>query len=143
MKSLVLVLLLILSVCDIKYRKIPVAVPIGTSIFMIAIRLICKKEIWSFLLSGGCLCVFFLLVNKITKGQIGSGDAFVFLMAGTELGVMKSIGLIYLSFLFAFFAAVFFFFIKKKGKYYEIPFVPFIALSYLVLYLGRLSENFL
>ena len=133
LKVVLLLLLLILSVCDIKQKKIPAFIPVGDSILNLTVRFCLEKAFWEYFLCGTGIFLFFWLVGRVTKGQIGSGDALVFLMIGTEFGVMKSIGLVYLSFFLAFLAAVFFFFIKKKGKRYEIPFVPFISLAYLLL----------
>ena len=133
LKIMLVVLLLLLSVSDIRYKKIPAFIPVGDSILNLAVHFWLEKDFLEYFLCGAGIFLFFWLAGRVTKGQIGSGDALVFLMIGTELGVMKSIGLIYLSFFLAFLAAVFFFFFKKKGKRYEIPFVPLISLAYVIL----------
>ncbi|MBR1742158.1 MAG: hypothetical protein IJ733_09900 [Lachnospiraceae bacterium] len=133
LKGMILVALFILSIWDIRYKKIPVVFPLICSMICLLIRIFCKMDFFEFLFTAGACFLFFLLAGKASRGQIGSGDAFVFLMTGMELGFIKSLWLIYLSFFFAFFAAAFFFFIRKKGKRYEIPFVPFISLAYAVL----------
>ena len=143
LKGLLFIFLAFLSVWDIRYKKIPVLFPFFCGVLFLLLRVFCKMEFWEFLFVAGTCFFFFLLAGKITRGQIGSGDAFVFWMTGAELGFIKSLWLIYLSFFFAFLAAVFFFFVKKRGRRYEIPFVPFIFLAYtvLLLFTAVSSEN--
>lgn len=133
LKYAICFLLLFLSVYDIRYKKIPVILPAGFGILNLVYHFLYHPPFWNFLFCSISVFLLFWLVGRLTKGQIGSGDAVVFFMTATELGFMKSIWLIYVSFLLAFFAAVFFFFVKKKGKKYEMPFVPFISLAYLIL----------
>lgn len=76
---------------------------------------------------------FFYLISVLTKEQIGKGDAFVFCMTGAGLGIIENLLLIYITFLLAFFAAIFLWGIKKVGKKYSMPLMPFVLCAYIVV----------
>lgn len=76
---------------------------------------------------------FFYLISVLTKEQIGKGDAFIFCMTGAGLGMIENLLLIYITFLLAFFVAIFLWGIKRVGKKYSMPLMPFVLCAYMVV----------
>lgn len=77
---------------------------------------------------GVAVCLF----SAVTKGKIGMGDGFVIILGGIFLGFEQNLALCMAALYFAGAAALFIFFIKKGGKNYRMPFVPFLWLAYVV-----------
>jgi len=76
---------------------------------------------------------FFYLISVLTKEQIGKGDAFVFCMTGAGLGILGNLLLIYITFFLAFLAAVFLWGVKRVGKKYSMPLMPFVLCAYIIV----------
>lgn len=84
--------------------------------------------------------VILICVSLISKQQIGMGDAMVFLFAGICVGLYKCLILLWISLVFAGIFGVIFCLAKKKEMKYRLPFIPFVAVGYAVLYIfGWLS----
>jgi prepilin signal peptidase PulO-like enzyme (type II secretory pathway) len=54
-------------------------------------------------------------------------------MTGAGIGLSYNLMLIYLTFIFAFLAAVFLWAVKRVDKKYAMPLTPFVLLSYVLL----------
>ena len=74
------------------------------------------------------LLVFFL--SKITRGSIGEGDAILIFLTGWFLSAGKVWQMLCYGVFFSALCALFLFFIAKKGRHYEMPFVPFLLAGY-------------
>ena len=128
-EALVLILLIILTITDIKKREISVFI---ISIFsIIAITLIFmddNRNIFG-ILCGVLVGVVLLLFSYISRESIGYGDGLVFLVTGLYLGGYRNLELL----LVAVFAAAIFglsiVFITKDIKK-SIPFIPFVLFSF-------------
>lgn len=123
----------LLSVCsmeDIRKREIGVY-----KIFMVGIAGVLlhifheKIEIYN-LLAGMLVGLVMLLLGKIFEGSIGIGDGLILMDTGILLGLEENLELflngLLLAGIWALILCVFF----RKKKEYEIPFVPFLLLSY-------------
>jgi len=67
-----------------------------------------------------------LMLNRITRGQIGIGDGLIFCVTGISLGFfLNSILLLYSLIISAIFSG-FYMIVKRVGKKTTIPFVPFV-----------------
>ena len=132
-KTIMLGLLFVLSIIDIRKQAIPIILPIFGTVLCSLFHLFLGQTVWKPFLQGMAYLLFFLLISKLTNGQIGSGDAFVFGMTGVELGAWQNLWMIYLSFLLAFLGGVLFLLIQKKGKKEPMPFIPYIFLAYFLL----------
>ena len=73
------------------------------------------------------------MISLFTKGKVGMGDAFVLLIYGPFWGVMVCFGILFLAFLMTSFYSVFLLVLKKGHRNTEIAFLPFLALSYLLI----------
>lgn len=127
----VLLLLVICTIEDCKHKKII------TWHLLIALPFLCL-DLWCnvnvTLLSrvlGLAIGAIFLLLSKLTKEQIGIGDAYIITAIGLMLGGMKCLEVITFSFFISSIVAiilmVFFHFSRKK----TIPFIPFLLLGFI------------
>lgn len=133
MKIIMLVItgiyLVIMAVMDHRTGKIPVLPGLFCIICAAAAQILMGKGISVFLpglLPGICL----FLISKVTRGQVGAGDALVYLAAGGTLGAGRTFCLLLSSLIFASFAALFLIVIRHAGRKDTIPFVPFTAAAY-------------
>ena len=88
-----------------------------------------KTAVFSLLLS---LVPGFLLAGlaKMTENGIGMGDGIVMGAAGSWLGFYRSLGLLSSGLLLA--AAVSVFLLIRKSRRKDIPFIPFLAVAFLM-----------
>ncbi|SER89071.1 prepilin peptidase [Lachnobacterium bovis] len=77
--------------------------------------------------------IILFLVSKYTNQMIGYGDTMVIVVLGLYLDVKNLMGLIVLAFFIAGLVALYEFIIRKKDKKHEIPFVPFLFISYVII----------
>lgn len=138
--GLVLLGLVIEAVEDIREKKVWLPIVL----FEIPVLFICnywmgKWNLCYFVASVG-LGALFYLISVVTKGEIGKGDAFVFCMTGAGIGLMDNLLVIYITFLLAFIAGIVLWFIKRVGKKYRMPLVPFILCAYLLVAGSRLQD---
>lgn len=129
-KTLCLLYLLVISVCDMRTRRIPDC--ITGSVFALAfcldVLLSCPKIPEKFF----CGFLFFALlgaVSAITKGM-GLGDAKVAAVLGYCIGFFEVLAIL----AFAAFLGIFGFclFVLCKRKQDKLPFVPFMTLGYVI-----------
>lgn len=82
------------------------------------------------ILGGMLLGVLLLVFSRISEGNIGVGDGLILMVTGILLGAAGNIQLfLYGLFLAGIWALVLVVFFRKK-KNYEIPFIPFLLVSY-------------
>lgn len=75
--------------------------------------------------------LFVLLLAFVTRGGIGEGDGILLMIIGIFLGGAGVLRIFIYALFLAGGYALFLFFIKKKGRKYEIAFVPFLLLAFL------------
>ena len=120
--------LLICTVTDLKYKEIYMPVVIA------GLLLVLCFHIWQHNLQfkdmAGTIIVFmlFMAFSAASRGQLGTGDAFIFALTGLGLGIMANIFIIMFSFILAFFAAVFNFLVKHKPNKYGMPLAPIVLI---------------
>lgn len=129
-KTLCLLYLLVISVCDVRTRCIPDC--ITGSVFALAFCLDvlrpCSKIPERFL----CSFLFFALlgaVSAITKGM-GLGDAKVAAVLGYCVGFFETLAILAFAAFFGIFGFCLFTLCKKKQD--KLPFVPFVTLGYVI-----------
>lgn len=134
--------LILETIIDIRKQKIWIPAILVEVLLLSVVN--CLRGQGGFLLlaaSIGTGSVFYL-ISVVTRGQIGKGDAFLFVMTGSGMGVAGNIKLIYLTFFIAFFAAAFLWLVKKTGKDYRMPLAPFVLTSFCLLMVERLLYVF-
>jgi leader peptidase (prepilin peptidase)/N-methyltransferase len=134
--GIIVVMLIIYTVQDIKNKRIktrylPIFALLGLLIQVI------KKEINIISIIGGSsIGLVILLLSYISRGSIGLGDGMVLAITGIYLGLIKNGELLTISLLYTSLCALGCIVIGKKGKKYELPFIPFLLAGFLTM-LGK------
>lgn len=133
------IILLIGSIYDCKYYKLPVwlltggmtgaAVGIGYCLVLEKRNL---TEVLCCLLPG----MVSLILSYITREQIGYGDGMLLLAIGGCMGAENSVWIVFAALLGSFVVSIFFVVFRRAGKDRRLPFVPFLFLGTVVV-LGR------
>lgn len=77
--------------------------------------------------------LFLILAAKVTREGIGYGDGAALMVTGMYLGLIYTLNLLLCGLLLSALAAVFLITVKKAGKKYQIPFLPFLFIGYCVV----------
>ncbi len=79
--------------------------------------------------------IMLLLCSKLLRGAIGEGDAYLTMLTGVMLGGENNLRLLLVALLLSAFCAFFLILVKKKEKTATFPFVPFLFLSYILIFI--------
>lgn len=122
--------LIINGIYDIRLKKIPIVATLiwglcGATIVIIG----CREELlnYVFAIVPGMIM---LLVSWITKQSVGYGDGVVLLILGIYVGWQSILAIYMLSVLIAGISGIILMLFFHKNKNYEIPFVPYLAISF-------------
>ena len=129
--------LIILSIYDIKTRKIPaVWLAIGgvAALANLVYMCLCQPslELCPDILKSWGPGLLMLAAGRLS-GKIGSGDGCVLLVAGSILGSVKMMAVFTGSLLLAAVTAAVLLVFRMAGKNDKIPFMPFLAVSLILL----------
>lgn len=128
-----MVYLAVMAVIDLHKKEIPCVPGLLCLICLIVGQLVGTQKIGELLL-GMLIGLFLWGISKVTKGGIGEGDALVYTVTGTALGFWGNFELLIISLLLASIVSLWLLVIKKKGRKYKIPFIPFTAAAYGVVF---------
>lgn len=135
-KLLVLFLLALNAWSDLRKRQISLLISgiagVG-GIFLILIGSISVKEA----AMGICIGIVLLLLSILTKDGIGFGDGLITVVTGCYLGGEDNLLLVGGGFFLAAIFGVSVLIIKKVNRKEELPFVPFLLLSYIGILLWK------
>ena len=134
-RILVGVYLLIMAVIDIRKKAIPLLpgfILLGVSTVTL---LVCGD---SPLLPGLGIGVGLLLygVSRVSRGGVGAADGLVYAVTGAGLGFYGNMELLLVSLLMAALVGGFLLMVKKVGRKYRMPFVPFTLAGYVLVLIG-------
>ena len=126
----ILVLLLALSIIDLRYKAVPDALSLPALIlaFLTGDPLLSLQN--GLLLMGAFTFLRFAISALAKKEVMGEADIIIAGIMGALLGIKLGLIAIYIS---AVIALIAFVFVRKKG--YELPFIPFLALGLLFTWL--------
>ncbi len=128
--------LIICTVTDLKYKEIYMPV-VAAGLLLVLCFHIWRQDFQLKDIAGAVIVfMFFMASSAASRGQLGTGDAFLFALTGLGLGVMVNIFIIMFSLILAFFAAVFLVLVKHKPKNYGIPLAPFVLSSFIIYVAG-------
>ena len=132
-EAICLLILLLLSVTDIRMRKVSVYILAAAGIGSILYQLLVgKMNLW--LLTGGCLTgIAFVLLSKITDEGIGYGDSIGILVLGLFLGFWRMLTVISTAFLLLLCVLIPVMWKKRMSRKAALPFYPFLTGGYLCL----------
>lgn len=91
-----------------------------------------NRDYYYFLACVVEFCAFYG-ISIITRGQLGKGDAFLFALVGSGMGLLHSVCVIYLSFLLTALFSGIWLVQKKVNRKDTIPMAPFILFSYITV----------
>lgn len=138
-KGVVAVMLMVETISDIKTQSVS-GIRIGIfTFFGIILNLLLKyQNIWS-AMGGAAVGIVLILYALLTKGAMGIGDGFIFICLGIYLGFSNNLRLLFLSLLLAAVAGGIYAFIKKKSIKTQIPFMPYILVTYAAMTLVEVA----
>lgn len=73
-----------------------------------------------------------LLAGKWSRGQIGAGDGLLVMVMGIYLGLWETTGILFYASVAAGMAGLFLMLVLKKNRRYEIPFIPFLLVVFVI-----------
>ena len=127
------VILAVLSLWDLKKRKIPVLVPLFLGIGAALLR---GPSLAAGTLAGAIPGSLLMLVSFLFQGQIGMGDGIMAACIGMMLGGRESLETILMAFGFIFIFSCAGLMFRKLSRKACLPFVPFYFAAYIgVVYL--------
>lgn len=121
------------AVADIKKKSIDVRILAGFFLAAVLVLLISGEELfWWNRILGLFPGALLLLISYLSHGAVGKGDAYVLFFMGYVLGLLSVLEILFWAWAACFVAAAYFFIKKKKNK--RLPFIPFLAVSFLCCY---------
>lgn len=121
--------LVIMAVIDIRTKEIPVAPGVVFMVLAAIARLFGGAD-WISLVSGLFVGIFLYIVSCLSGGKVGRGDALVYAVTGMTLGFVKNAELFLCSLFLASMGAIVLIVVRRVGKNYAMPFVPFTAAAF-------------
>lgn len=122
MEILFVVFLVVASVFDLWKKEVPFLLFVG--FFLIGV--------WNGNYLSWIFGFIFLFLGFVTRQKIGYGDGCAILVAGTYLPFDRMITILLSSIFMMGGVALFLITVKKKGKDYEIPYIPMLFIGYLL-----------
>lgn len=131
MNWVVLLPLIGCGVTDWKKKSIPLCLLVLLGMITTASAFLCHSiSIWERAL-GVILGILLLLVSKCSHEAIGYGDSWIILFLGLYLGGMQTLQLLFWASAMAGVWSLFFLWRRKWNKQATLPFLPFLAISYI------------
>ena len=121
-------------IADQRKRQFYVWPVIAMSILMAVIQLFNKDTKFIDILTGCIPGVVVWLFSRWSEGAIGEGDAFVIGGLGMVIGWRMVCSVCFTASLLCASVAVYLLLGRKDGKRMELPFMPFLAVAYLMNY---------
>lgn len=122
----ILIMIIMLSICsytDIKERYVDVRIIV---ISFIAELFLTPLKIY------GVIPVIILCIFCFIKKGIGSGDILIFFVIGIFSGLLATIQIMMISFVFALVYGLFSLFFRNKDMKYCMPFIPFVLMGFVI-----------
>ena len=136
-KILLLILLIYSSYTDIKTKKV-MMVPVWGCALIAIIEIIFPTEEGGMSFLGALPGMIFLIISFVTKGALGSGDAYLAIVIGMFLGAKNTVIIFMIASVLAAVYSLIMLAAKRIDRKGSIPFVPFILSGYLgILVLGE------
>ncbi|MCL2865250.1 MAG: prepilin peptidase [Lachnospiraceae bacterium] len=129
--------LILLSYFDIRQKKVSIKM-LGMGMIFISLLsilgLLYREMDGLLALFGLVVGIGFLIFSKLSREAFGYGDSILILMLGVYLGFWQIMYVLLFAFLLSALFSIGFMIWKGISKKVSIPFIPFLAISYMVLY---------
>ncbi len=128
---------------DIRTREIRLLEILAFAILGVAYNIFFHPNSFLSIAGGVMVGMLVLLFSIVSKEKIGRGDAYIIMVAGLFLGFEETLLLLWISSILA--ALIGIFLLKKYGDAMdkELPFVPFLLLGYLTMFISSSVGGFL
>ncbi len=123
--------MIVLTVMDIKWKKLSLVVLISGFIIVVA-GFLCGRDIHVILLAAGAgVGIVFLVISRVTEESIGYGDSILIVIMGGFLGFWNILSLLVMAFSMSALFSIFMLIKKKFHRKSAFPFVPFLTAAYI------------
>lgn len=123
--------LIVLSVMDIKWKKIYVPVLMSGILIVIWDRISINQISFLSSVMGGAAGFLFLIVSKVTKESFGYGDSILITISGFFLGFWNILYVLFGAFSISAVFSIFLLIYKRFNKKTSFPFIPFFSAAYI------------
>lgn len=131
LRAVLLIFMAAAAYQDWKEKQINVAILLVAAFCGMVLQAGLQKESIRSILAGVSVGLVLLLLAWITGGSVGAGDGMMFMVCGVYLGFRENMNLLMTALIMAGITALFMIVVKKKGRNYRLPFVPFALAAYL------------
>lgn len=132
---LICIILLLFSIQDIRKKMLNSRTLFAFAIIAVMISIFVQDVSWAERVLGLLTGLFFILISKLTSGQIGIGDGLLISITGFALGFWNNFWMICYGFFLVAIYSILLLIICWSNKKRKIPFIPFLFLSYTGMYL--------
>ena len=133
MNGVIIVFLIPCTITDLKSKTIPIWWTVVFGISAMIYQIFWKKQKLEAILFSMIIGVTLLVAAKISNQRIGYGDWIIFLILGLWIGCWDGISLLFFSLILSSIISVYFIIVRRKGRDYRIPFIPFVTAAYIIL----------
>lgn len=131
--GVIVVFLIPCTITDLKSKTIPIWWTVVFGISAMIYQIFWKKQKLEAILFSMIIGVTLLVAAKISNQRIGYGDGIIFLILGLWIGFWDGISLLFFSLILSSIISVYFIIVRRKGRDYRIPFIPFVTAAYIIL----------
>ncbi len=121
---------------DWKEQKVSLEILMLGGAAGLVIGTVCKEPGAKEVICGAILGGLVLALALISKEAVGIGDGIILIVSGIILGYRALLELILISLMLTGAAALFLIVVKRKGRTYRLPFIPFLLAAYLLYLAG-------
>lgn len=136
-----LVFLVYESVMDIRKKKIDVIAAAVAGIFDIIAGLAVYGHRISNIIFGVGVGFIVIVCAWISRQRIGYGDGIIFIVLGMCMEPAEVLGILWGSMLIAGIYGTIKIMALKKSKSYALPFIPFVTVAYVVVFIALLCQG--
>ena len=133
MNGVIIVFLIPCAITDLKSKTIPIWWTVVFGISAMIYQIFWKKQKLEAILFSMIIGVTLLVAAKISNQRIGYGDGIIFLILGLWIGFWDGISLLFFSLILSSIISVYLIIVRRKGRDYRIPFIPFVTAGYIIL----------
>ena len=133
MNGVIVVFLIPCAITDLKSKTIPIWWTVVFGISAMIYQIFWKKQKLEAILFSMIIGVTLLVAAKISNQRIGYGDGIIFLILGLWIGFWDGISLLFFSLILSSIISVYLIIVRRKGRDYRIPFIPFVTAGYIIL----------
>ena len=132
-RGLIGLLLIIVTIQDIKWKKIKVGIVMMCAVLLCVLIPFCQTLSILDRALGLSLGLGVMLLSKATEGKIGMGDGLVLGVTGLGLGFWSNMELFAVALAMAAVFSIGLLVLRRANRKKAIPFMPFLLMAYLCL----------